>query len=99
MISREESEEEDLLRIETDDEAFEVELRAEALLNAADAHAAATYEAVVWHKLPGGGHGAGADMDGDGAHSIHLRKRRKGVFGVGGYVPIPVAALEPDGVR
>jgi hypothetical protein len=40
-----------------------------------------------------------ADMDGDGAHSIHLGKRRKGVFGVGGYVPIPVAALEPDGVR
>jgi hypothetical protein len=31
---------------------------------------------------------------------MHLRKRRKGVFGVGGYVPAPLAAFEePDGVR
>ena len=61
-INREEWEEEDLLRIETDVEAFEVELRAEALLNAADAHAAAAYEAVVWYKLPGGGHGAASGV-------------------------------------
>jgi len=41
---------------------------------------------------------AGADMDGDGAHSIQFRKRRKGVFGV--YAPVPLAAFEePDGVR
>ena len=43
---------------------------------------------------------AGADMDGDGPHSMRSRKRRKGVFGVGGYVPVPLAAFEePDGVR
>jgi len=53
----------------------------------------------AWRGERRAGAGAGADMDGDGAHSIHLGKRRKGVFGVGGYVPIPVAALEPDGVR
>jgi len=44
--------------------------------------------------------GAGAEMNGDGAHAMRLRKRRKGAFGGGGYVPVPVGALEePDAVR
>jgi hypothetical protein len=100
---------------ETGDEALEAELRTEALLDEVDVRAAAAYEAGVWRELRrGGGQGAtgggpsrrarkrrvGADMDGDGAHCMRLRKRRKGVFGVGGYVPVPLAALEePDGVR
>jgi hypothetical protein len=30
---------------------------------------------------------------------MHLQKRRKGMFGVGGHLPVPVAVLEePDGV-
>jgi hypothetical protein len=38
-------------------------------------------------------------MKGDGAHAMRLRKRRKGPFGGGWYVPVPVGALEePDGV-
>jgi len=39
-------------------------------------------------------------MNGDGTHAMHLRKRRKGAFRGGGYVPVSVGALEePDGVR
>ena len=39
-------------------------------------------------------------MNGDGAHAMRLRKRRKRAFGVGGYVPVPVGTLEgPDGIR
>ena len=101
--------EEDLMPPETGDEALEAELRTEALLDEVDVRAAAAYEAGVWRELRrGGGQGAtgdcpsqrarkrraGADIDGDGAHSMRLRKRRKGVFGVGGYVPVPLAALE-----
>ena len=63
----------------------------------------------MWHKLrQGGGQGAmgsgplqrgqkqciGADMDMDGVHSMHLQKRRIGMFGVGGYVQVPLAAFE-----
>jgi hypothetical protein len=92
------------------EEALEAELRAEALLDAADVRAAATYEAGVWRELRGRGQGAGAasggpsrrarkrhagaEMDGDGAHSMRLQKRRKGAFEGGGYVPVPVVALE-----
>ncbi len=44
--------------------------------------------------------GAGAEMNGDGMHAICLWKWRKGVFGGGGYVPVPVSALEGlDGIR
>jgi len=44
--------------------------------------------------------GATAEMNGDGAHDMHLRERMKGAFGGGGYVPVPVGALEePDGVK
>jgi hypothetical protein len=103
--------EEDLMPIETDEEALEAELHAEAQLDAADVRAAATYEAGLRRDLRGGGQGAGAasggpsesagaEMDRDGAHSMCLRKRRKGAFEGGGYVPVPVAAFEePDGVR
>jgi hypothetical protein len=39
-------------------------------------------------------------MNGHGAHAMRLRKRRKGPFGGGGYVPEPVGALgEPDAVK
>ena len=44
--------------IETDEEALEVELKAEALLDAADARAAATYEAGIWRELKGSSAGA-----------------------------------------
>jgi hypothetical protein len=39
-------------------------------------------------------------MDGDVTPAMRLWKRRKGAFGVGGYVPVPDAVLEePDRVR
>ncbi|KAI0246289.1 hypothetical protein BJV78DRAFT_1356255 [Lactifluus subvellereus] len=44
-------EEDDLMPSETDDEALAVELAAEAQLDAADARAAAAYEAAVWREL------------------------------------------------
>ena len=106
---------EDLMPAEMGDEAPEAELRTEAPLDEVDVRAAAAYEAGVWCELRrGGGQGAtgdgpsqrarkrraGAEMDRDGAHSMRLWKRRKGVFGVGGYVPVPLAAFEEqDGVR
>ena len=44
--------------------------------------------------------GAGAEIDGDSAHAMPLRKRRKGASGGRGYVPVPVGALEgPNGLR
>ena len=105
----------EVLKAEMGGEALEAELPIGALLDEANVCAAAAYEAGVWCELRrGGGQGvtggdssrrawkrrAGADMDKDGAHSMHLRKRRKGMFGVGGYVPVPLAAFEEqDGVR
>jgi hypothetical protein len=65
-----EEEEEDLLPAETDEEALEVELNAEARLDAADARAAAVYEAGVWRDLRG--------AHDDGVHLRRLRKRRRG---------------------
>jgi hypothetical protein len=44
---------EDLMSDETDDEALEVELAGEALLDAGDARAAVAYEAGVWRDLRG----------------------------------------------
>ena len=41
----------DSMPVETDDEALAVQLRAEALLDMADARAAAVYEAAVWREL------------------------------------------------
>ncbi len=92
---------------ETDDEALEVELCIEALLDEIDVRMAAAYKASMWHNLywgsaqgtTGGGPSwraqkwhAGADIDGD-AHSVHLWKWSKGVFRVGGYLLVPLAAF------
>jgi hypothetical protein len=98
-------EQEDLMPAETDDEALEADLRAEARLDTADARAAAVYEAGVWRELEGVGRGgpsprakkrrAGADRGGSDVHSVRLRKRRKGA-------PVEAgmdALEEPDGVK
>ena len=47
----EEAEEEDLMPTETDEEALEVELKAEERLDAADARAATAYEAGIWREI------------------------------------------------
>ena len=111
MEARQE-EPEDLIPAETDDEVLEAELRAEARLDAADARAAAEYEAGVWRELRGVGRGgpshsvkkrrAGAEIGGNGAHSVRSRKRRKGALG--GWVPVVAEAdmdalEESDGVK
>jgi len=64
-----EEEEEDLIPAETDSEALEVELNAEARLDTADARAAAAYEAGVWRELRGE-HDVGVPLR-------KLRKRRR----------------------
>ena len=64
-----EEEEEDLMPTETNDEALEVELDAEARLDAADARAAAVYEAGVWGELRGAQY--------VGVPLRRLRKRRR----------------------
>jgi len=64
-------EEEDLMLTETDEEALEVELKAEALLDTADARAAAAYEAGIWRELRSrSAHDAGASLR-------RSRKRRR----------------------
>lgn len=93
-----EEDEEDLMPTETDEEALEVELKAEERLDAADARAAAAYEAGVWRELRG--ESAHSDVgtshrksrkrrrSGDGEEVARLlaRKRRKSVrAGGGGY--------------
>jgi hypothetical protein len=65
----EEEEEENLMPTETDEEALEAELRAEARLDAADARAAAAYEAGIWRELRSA-HKAGASLR-------RSRKRRR----------------------
>ena len=67
----EDEDEEDLMPAETDEEALEVELNAEARLDAADARAAAAYEAGVLRELRGA-HDAGRRR---------LRKRRRDAGG------------------
>jgi hypothetical protein len=66
----EEGEEENLMPTETDEEALEVELRAEARLDAADARAAAAYEAGIWRELRSAHTNAGASLR-------RSRKRRR----------------------
>lgn len=91
-----EEEEEDLMPIETDEEALEVELRAEALLDAADARAAAAYEAGIWRELRSGRANASLRRSrkrrrsGDSEEAevrLRTRKRKKNVpaGGSGGY--------------
>jgi hypothetical protein len=84
----EEEEEEDLdldlmLAETTDEEALEVELKAEALLDAADARAAAAYEAGIWRDL-GGTSGA----------SLLRRSRKRRRSGDGEGVEVAVAMEE-----
>ena len=107
-------EQEDPMPAETDDEALEAELHAEARLDATDARAAAEYEAGVWRELRGVGRRgpsqraksrkrrAGAEIGGNDAHSVRLRKRRKGALGR--WAPVVAkdgmdALEEPDGVK
>jgi hypothetical protein len=114
MGAWQEEEQEDLMPAETDDEALEAELRAEVRLDAADARAAAEYEARVWRDLRGIGQGdlsqgpkkrrAGAEVGGNGAHCVRLRKRRKGALGrcAPGVAEAGMGAgalEEPDGVK
>ncbi len=83
----EEEDAEDLMSDETDDEALEVELAGEALLDAGDARAAAAYEAGVWRELRGAPRQrkrtrkrtAQAEVEDEHAQPIRPRKRRKAV--------------------
>lgn len=69
------NEEEDLMPTETDEEALEVELKAEERLDAADARAAAAYEAGIWRELRST-YNAGAPLQ-------RSRKRRRSWDGDG----------------
>jgi hypothetical protein len=71
---------------ETANEALEAELRAEALLDAADACAAVAYEAGLWRGLRGGW------QDGTGGPSRRARKRRAADAGAG-------AEIDGDGAH
>ena len=112
MEAWQDEEPEGLMPAETDDETLEAELRGEARLDAADARAAAEYEAGVWRELRGVGRRGpsqrakkrrgGAERSGDDVHSVRLRKRRKGASG--GWAPdVAEAGMdaleEPDGVK
>jgi hypothetical protein len=55
----EEEDSEALLPAETDEKALEVELNAEARLDAADSRAAAVYEAGVWREIRGAHNASG----------------------------------------
>jgi len=79
---------EDLMPDSTDDEALKVELAGEALLDAADARAAAAYEAAVWSGLRAAPRAQkrrstrkrtapGDDVEGEDPRPVQLRKRRK----------------------
>ncbi|KAH9050382.1 hypothetical protein EDB83DRAFT_2676752 [Lactarius deliciosus] len=98
----EQEEAEDLMPDATDDEALEVELAAEALVDAIDARAAAAYEARVWRELRGAPRphrrirkrAAQAEVTDERAQPMRPRKRRK-VLRSG-----PADALQsPDGVK
>ena len=110
-----EEEEEDLMPAETDDEALEGELDAEDRLDAADARAAAVYEAGVWRELGCAGYAggplrslrkrrrAGTEAREDDVPPVGLRprKRRKNAQG-GGWLPVGAGAemlKSPDGVK
>jgi hypothetical protein len=112
MEAWQEEEQDGLMPAETDDEALEAELRAEARLDAAELRAAAEYEAGVWRELRGVGRGgplqrakkrrAGAEIGGNDGHSVRVWKRRKAALG--GWAPVVAeagmdAVEEPDGVK
>jgi hypothetical protein len=90
---------------ETDDEALEVELAGEALLDALDARAAVAYEAGVWRELRAAPRGtrkrhgtrkrtAPMEVEDERVHLMPLRKRRKTVRGGSAD-----ALKSPDGVN
>ncbi|KAH9164659.1 hypothetical protein EDB89DRAFT_2077804 [Lactarius sanguifluus] len=98
----EQEEAEDLMPDATDDEALEVELAAETLVDTVDARAAAAYEARVWRELRGAPRpqrrirkrAAQAGVEDERAQPMRPRKRRK-VLRSG-----PADALQsPDGVK
>ena len=68
--SEEVEEDLNLMPTETDEEALRIELKAEAQLDAADARAAAAYEAGIWRELRSVSAGAGASA------RANLRKER-----------------------
>lgn len=70
----EREEDDDLMPTETDEEALEVELKAEERLDAADARAAAAYEAGVWRELRSASTSAHKDV---GTSLRRSRKRRR----------------------
>ena len=85
--------------VETHEKALEAELRAEARLDAADPRVVTEYEASAWCELWGVWYvgplqrvkkrRAGAEIGGNDAHSVRLRKRRRGAD----------MLEEPDGVK
>ena len=95
---------EGLMSDETDDEALEIELAGEALLDAVDVRAAAAYEAGVWREIRGDSRKrrrtrkrmapAEVEMEDENAYTVRPRKRRKTVRG--GSVD---ALKSPDGVK
>jgi len=74
-----EDEDKDLMLAETDNEALEAELRAEALLDAADACAAVAYEAGLWRELRGGRQGGTgrAVLRGERGNGAPMRERER----------------------
>ncbi|KAI0262272.1 hypothetical protein BGY98DRAFT_1104190 [Russula aff. rugulosa BPL654] len=93
----EREEDDDLMPTETDEEALEVELKAEERLDAADARAAAAYEAGVWRELRSASTSAHKDV---GTSLRRSRKRRRSGNGeeveVGGDVSPTAAIAYPE---
>lgn len=98
----EDSEEDvDLMPDETDDEALDVELAGEALLDAIDARAAAAYEAGVWRELRGAPRPqrrtrkrTAPEVEREHAYPVRPSKRRKTVR-----LKSVDALKSPDGVK
>ncbi|KAH9052287.1 hypothetical protein EDB87DRAFT_1692445 [Lactarius vividus] len=98
----EQEEADDLMPDATDDEALEVELAAEGLVDAVDARAAAAYEARMWRELRGAPRAhrrtrkraVQAEVEDERAQPMRPRKRRKVLHGGSAD-----ALQSPDGVK